>query len=140
LYFYVVSTVVSGFSEKCHSLKNNFIMAKGSSKLGNETLIVSDKGKKITVDYAAIKKAALTLRAINHPMRKKLIELIESQDRANVTSLYKKLRMEQSVCSSQLGIMRRAKVLNATREGREIFYTVNAKRIAEIAELAPQLA
>jgi len=37
---------------------------------------------KIEVDLRIIKRAALTLRALHHPLRKKLLELIEAKGKS----------------------------------------------------------
>ena len=117
-------------------------MKNERSKLSKEQLIVSGtQGKgKITVDMGSVKRAALSLRAINHPLRKKLLELIDTKGKVPVTDLYTKLRIEQSVCSQHLAILRRANIVSTKRDGKRIYYSVNGKQIAEIADMAAGLA
>ena len=40
------------------------------------------------------KKAALILRAINHPLRQQMLRLTHQQARITVTELYTKMRLE----------------------------------------------
>jgi DNA-binding transcriptional ArsR family regulator len=57
-----------------------------------------------------------------------------------VTELYVKLRIEQSVASQHLAILRRADVLKTHRDGKFIYYSINTSRVDEIADLIKQLA
>ncbi|MBP6732464.1 MAG: helix-turn-helix transcriptional regulator [Chitinophagales bacterium] len=115
-------------------------MAK--QKLGKEALVITkDNGRdQIHLDYGKLKKAVLTLRAINHPLRKKLISLLEDRRKMTVTEIYNLLKIEQSVASQHLAILRRAEIVTTKREGKFIFYGVNKRRIAEITELVEELA
>ena len=60
----------------------------------------------INVDYTALKKAALVLRALNHKLRQQLLKLIEEEKKITVTEIYVRLRLEQSVASQHLAILR----------------------------------
>ena len=57
-----------------------------------------------------------------------------------VTEIYIKLRLEQSVASQHLAILRRADVLTTERDGKFIYYSINTKRMEEIAALVEKLA
>lgn len=94
----------------------------------------------ITLDYGVLRKAVLTLRAVNHKLRKQIINLLEDSSRLTVTEIYVKLRLEQSVASQHLAILRRAGVVKTTRDGKFIYYSLNKKRILEISELIEDLA
>ncbi|MEO6813911.1 MAG: metalloregulator ArsR/SmtB family transcription factor [Ginsengibacter sp.] len=84
------------------------------------------------IDYLRIKKAALVLRALNHKLRQQIIKTIHDHKRITVTELYVKLRLEQSVASQHLAILRKAEIVSTVREGKFIFYTINEGRIAAI--------
>ena len=91
------------------------------------------------IDYLKIKKAALVLRALNHKLRQQIIKTIEEYKRITVTELYVKLRLEQSVASQHLAILRKAEIVNTVREGKFIFYTINEDRIVAINEFVKKL-
>ncbi len=93
----------------------------------------------LKINYNNVKKAALILRAVNHKLRQQIVELIASENRITVTEIYVKLRLEQSVASQHLAILRRAGILKTTREGKYIYYTVNEKRINEVNEFVQHL-
>ena len=93
----------------------------------------------INVDYHALKKAAMVLRALNHKLRQQLLTLIEEEKKITVTEIYVRLRLEQSVASQHLAILRKAGIVNTERDGKFIFYTVNYKRIDEISQFTKDL-
>lgn len=90
-------------------------------------------------DYLKIKKAALVLRAVNHKLRQLIIRTIYEHKRISVTDLYVKLRLEQSVASQHLAILRKADVVSTLREGKFIYYTVNTDRIEDIMHFVDDL-
>ncbi|HEY5390600.1 MAG TPA: metalloregulator ArsR/SmtB family transcription factor [Hanamia sp.] len=91
------------------------------------------------MDYLKIKKAALVLRALNHKLRQQILKTIEEHRRITVTELYVKLRLEQSVASQHLAILRKADIVKTVREGKFIFYTINEDRIADINKFVKEL-
>jgi DNA-binding transcriptional ArsR family regulator len=92
------------------------------------------------VDYVELKKAVLVLRALNHKLRQRMLDLIDQNGRLTVSEIYVKLRIEQSVASQHLAILRRAGVVNTQREGKFIFYSLNVERMREISSLAIEMA
>ena len=99
----------------------------------------SSSSTSINVDYHALKKAALVLRALNHKLRQQLLKLIEEEKKITVTEIYVRLRLEQSVASQHLAILRKAGIVITQRDGKFIYYAVNFKRIEEIDTFVKQL-
>jgi DNA-binding transcriptional ArsR family regulator len=93
----------------------------------------------IKIDYQLLRKSVLVLRAVNHKLRQEIIRLIESEKRMTVTDIYVKLRLEQSVASQHLALLRRAGVVITEREGKFIYYSIDKQRIAEISRLLNEL-
>ena len=56
-----------------------------------------------------------------------------------VTQLYIKLRLDQSVASQHLAILRKAGIVSTERDGKYIYHTLNYSRISAINELAKNL-
>ena len=100
---------------------------------------IKTEGPLTDSDYVKIKKAALVLRAINHKLRQLIVKTIYDHKRITVTDLYVKLRLEQSVASQHLAILRKADIVSTVREGKYIYYTVNLDRIEEIMTFAKNL-
>lgn len=93
----------------------------------------------LKVDLLHSKKAAMILRALNHKLRQQIVKLIDEHQKMTVTEIYVKLRLEQSVASQHLAILRRAGIVITTREGKFIFYTVDYNRIEQVNQFVEQL-
>ncbi len=75
------------------------------------------------------------VRALNHPLRQSLLQLIEANNnRMNVTDIYTKLRLEQSVASQQLAILRKQGFVKTDRDGKVIWYSINHDGIDEFLD------
>src|SRR3982751_4429579 len=99
----------------------------------------AETGDSIKVDLLNVKKASLVLRAINHKLRQQVLKLIDEQKKITVTEIYIKLRLEQSVASQHLAILRKAGFVNTERDGKFIYYTVNSNRIGEMNDFVDSL-
>lgn len=106
-----------------------------------QTITISNKetGKSIKLDFLHLKKAALVLRSMNHKLRQQMIKLLDENDKMTVTEIYVKLRLEQSVASQHLAILRRAGIVTTVRDGKFIFYSVNYERVAEVNKFVEDL-
>ena len=93
----------------------------------------------LKINYHNLKKAALVLRALNHKLRQQILTLVETEKKITVTEIYVRMRLEQSVASQHLAILRRAGIVTTQRDGKFIYYTVNYKRIDEITSLVDDL-
>lgn len=109
-------------------------------KQKNETIVLKQGKQDIQLDYAELRKAVLVLRAINHKLRQRMINLLEESGSLTVTDIYVKLRLEQSVASQHLAILRRAGVVITQRQGKYIYYSLNKERLAQISNLIEELA
>lgn len=91
-----------------------------------------ENGVLLKVDLLEVKKASLVLRALNHKLRQQILKLIDESGKMTVTELYVKLRLEQSVASQHLAILRKAGFVKTERDGKFIYYSVNINRIHEL--------
>ena len=110
--------------------------------MNNYSLILntlSENGSSLKVDLLNVKKAALILRALNHKLRQQIIKLIDEQGKMTVTDIYVKLRLEQSVASQHLAILRKAGFVKTVRDGKFIYYSVNGSRIEELNKFVGEL-
>ena len=110
--------------------------------MSNYSLILntsSGNGASLKLELLNLKKAALILRAINHKLRQQILLLIDEHGRITVTELYVKLRLEQSVASQHLAILRKAGFVKTERDGKFIYYTVNTPRLQELNQFVDEL-
>lgn len=100
---------------------------------------VSDSGNSLKLDLLNIKKASLVLRAVNHKLRQQILKLIDETGKITVTEIYVKLRLEQSVASQHLAILRKAGFVKTERDGKFIYYSVNTNRLEELNQFVGEL-
>jgi len=104
-----------------------------------EVIHVSEITDSLKINFHNLKKAAMVLRALNHKLRQQILSLIESEKKITVTEIYVRMRLEQSVASQHLAILRRAGIVSTQRDGKFIYYTVNHKRVEEINQFVQNL-
>ena len=98
-----------------------------------------ENGTLLKVDLLEVKKAALVLRALNHKLRQQILKMIDESGKMTVTELYVKLRLEQSVASQHLAILRKAGFVKTDRDGKFMYYSVNINRMQELNQFVKQL-
>ena len=94
----------------------------------------------LAINTYNIKKAGIILRSLNHKLRQDLIKLIHQNKSITVTQLYTQLRLEQSVVSQHLAILRKAGIVTILRQGKHKYYSINTVRLEEIKNFAIKLA
>jgi len=109
-------------------------------KQKSENVVLKKGNNDIQLDYAELRKAVLVLRAVNHKLRQRMIDLLEENEHMTVTDIYIKLRLEQSVASQHLAILRRAGVVITERNGKFIYYALDKERLSQISQLVEELA
>ena len=88
--------------------------------------------KEPTIDYVKLRKAVSVLHAVNHKLRQRVIDMLQEYEHMTVTDIYIKLRLDQSVASFHLGLLRRAGVVSTERQGKFIYYSLVRDRLREI--------
>ena len=91
-------------------------------------------------DAVALKLAKARIRALDHKMRQAILGVIrDHKNKLSVTEIYVKLRIEQSVASQHLGILRRAGFVKTERQGKMIHYSVDKDTIKEFVKKCQDL-
>ena len=81
-----------------------------------------------------LEMASSKLRAMAHPMRIAILELLQNGNKMSVTDIYKKLRIEQAAASHHLNILKNKGILASQRDGKKIFYTLKNQVLTEIID------
>lgn len=93
----------------------------------------------LALDVLQLKKAALMLRAANHKLRLDILRLIHQNNRMIVSDIYAQLGLEQSAASQHLALLRRAGLVRAERQGKNIYYSIHYARLKEVNRLVAHL-
>jgi DNA-binding transcriptional ArsR family regulator len=75
------------------------------------------------IEQARIERAAEVLKTVAHPIRLRIVELLESGDKS-VTELKDLLGVTQPLTSQHLTQMRVRGVLGSRREGTQVYYSI----------------
>ncbi len=90
---------------------------------------------KVTFNNEKLQLSCEIVRALAHPLRLKILEFIDRNRRINVNKIYNTLKIEQSITSQHLRILRMAGLVKAERDGKFIHYTVDYHKV-QIAQVA----
>lgn len=90
-------------------------------------------------DYKKSREAAEVLRAINNDFRQQILDVLHRNKQLTVTDIFVKLRIDQSVASQHLSVLRNARLVNTSRDGKYIHYSVNYQRVEALKHIIHQL-
>jgi DNA-binding transcriptional ArsR family regulator len=92
------------------------------------------KSRTANLSVEAVQQAATMLKCIGHPVRLKIIELLDREGEQNVTAIYEALGIEQAVASQHLNLMRDKRILISRREGVNVFYRIEDPRVTRVID------
>lgn len=72
------------------------------------------------------------LRAIAHPIRLTIIDLLFKHEKLSVTEIYETLNIEQAIASHHLRILKDKRVVAAKREGKKSYYYLRSNNFHQI--------
>lgn len=79
-----------------------------------------------------LEESTETLRAIAHPIRIAIVDLLFSHDQLSVTEIYQQLKIEQAIASHHLRILKNKKVVDVRRSGKNSYYYLAHKDFHDI--------
>ena len=90
------------------------------------------KRTRVEINQDKLQVSSEILRALAHPLRIKILGFIDQHDELNVNKIYNTLRLEQSITSQHLRIMRNAGIVHAKRDGKYMYYSINYDKIDQV--------
>ncbi|HLF62728.1 MAG TPA: metalloregulator ArsR/SmtB family transcription factor [Saprospiraceae bacterium] len=88
---------------------------------------------KVTFHHEKLRVSSELMRALAHPLRLRILAFIDRHGTINVNKIYGALKIEQSITSQHLRILRNAGVLHAERDGKYIHYTIDYAIVSRVA-------
>jgi ArsR family transcriptional regulator, virulence genes transcriptional regulator len=76
-----------------------------------------------------LRLSSSNLRALAHPLRLEIMTIIDDLDSASVQEIFQELKLEQSLISQHLKILRAAKLVAATRRGKFVYYSIEYQNV-----------
>lgn len=85
-------------------------------------------------------KTAAILKALSHPVRLQILEVLAEEGEACVCHLEGRLDQRQAYISQQLATLRQVGLVEDRREGSNVFYALTAETISPLIERSRKLA
>ena len=80
---------------------------------------------KVTFNSDKLQYSCELMRALAHPLRLRILKFIDDHGQINVNKIYNTLKIEQSITSQHLKILRLADVVEAEKNGKYVSYSIN---------------
>lgn len=85
------------------------------------------------IDPASLERASRVIRVLGHPLRLRILNLLEGAER-NVTQLVLATGVGQAAVSQQLRILRSEGIVDDRRDGSRVFYRITEPRVSTILD------
>ncbi len=85
------------------------------------------------IDVRVLEAAAAVIKMLGHPMRLRIVELLEEGE-MSVSELTAAVGAQQAIVSQQLVKLRSRGIVAARRSGASVFYRVDNPRVAKILD------
>lgn len=93
-------------------------------------IYVKSLNSRFEIDF--LEDATEIFRAIAHPIRITIIDLLKDNIKLSVTEIHRELGIEQAIASHHLRILKDKKILIADRDGKNTFYSLKSPYYTEI--------
>ena len=88
-----------------------------------------------SINNEKLEQSTQVLRALAHPLRMKILHFIDKHQSINVNKIYNTLKLEQSITSQHLKILRLNDLVIAEKEGKYMHYSLNYDKIGHAVEV-----
>lgn len=79
-----------------------------------------------------LERAAFILKTLSHPLRLSVVDLLSQHDKLSVNEICQALNAEQSLTSHHLSNMKLKGILNSSREGKNIYYSLKMREVVKV--------
>lgn len=74
-------------------------------------------------------------RALAHPTRIAIVELLRDKREVPVSQIYKRLGLEQANVSQHLAVLRSTQIVNSRKDGNHVLYSLHDRMLVQILDL-----
>lgn len=90
--------------------------------------------KAIELNVERLENVANMLKAIAHPMRIAILDMLDNGKRMTVSEIHQQLGIEQATASHHLGILKDKGVLSSKRDGKNTYYYIKHENFSKMLE------
>jgi DNA-binding transcriptional ArsR family regulator len=76
--------------------------------------------------------ASAKIKVIAHPVRIKILQLLEDNEKQNVTQVYQKLKIPQAMASHELILLLKHYLIRKRRDGNCSYYSLNKEGMQKL--------
>lgn len=98
---------------------------------------MSSKTREILTE-GAVESTAHVLRCLGHPLRLRILDVLEREGEATVTRIYESLEVEQAVASQHLTTMWDKGILTRRKDGVHVYYGIGDERALKVLSCVRQ--
>jgi DNA-binding transcriptional ArsR family regulator len=84
------------------------------------------------LETEGVENTARVLKCLGHPLRLRILDLLERKGEATVTEVHEGLGIEQAVASQHLTTMRDKGILESRKEGVHVIYRIGDSRALKV--------
>jgi DNA-binding transcriptional ArsR family regulator len=86
------------------------------------------------ISVGTVQDAARVLKCIGHPVRLRIIELLDNGGERTVTEIREAIGLEQAAASQHLNLMRDKRILKARRDGVNVYYDISDEKVVRVID------
>lgn len=83
-------------------------------------------------DFETLEANSNLLKTMGHPIRLAIVGVLSMQDAMTVTEIYTVLEIEQAIASHHLRLMKNARLVNSSKDGKNVYYSLTGEHIKTI--------
>lgn len=92
------------------------------------------KTQELTLTTEELERKASMLKAMAHPLRLQIINLLYNNDSMPVNAIHEELSIGQAVASHHLLVLKNRGLLTSERDGKSILYTLKFDKVYQVVE------
>ncbi len=86
------------------------------------------------LDAKTLDRAATILKAVAHPVRLSVIQLLDQHGELSVSDLAEKVGVEASLLSHHMSNLKLLNLLSTRRDGKNIYYSIEEDQLVRLME------
>lgn len=87
------------------------------------------------IPFSELEQSANRLKAIAHPVRLAILDLLCANEKLTVTEIQESLNIEQTATSYHLIQMKNRKMVKSEKKANKMFYSIDYDQIPKLLEL-----
>jgi len=90
--------------------------------------------KILKIDASELQERAEMLKAMAHPTRIAMIEMLYEDKELTVSEIHNTLEIEQAVASNHLGILKSKNIVKCHRDGKKMYYSLKMQNVHNVVQ------